>query len=151
MAGKFAVSGSAVAVLLYYADWGTVAMLLAPAHLGLASACFVFLLSYNKLAQKIAILRRAPGPLAVLVVGTLVSFLFEPIALGPEPYPLVAAVRRPTATIDQSILSQGDHVQDGRFDLSRPGFGQRNLRNRLRPRHDLFPGNAVLRLPERLA
>ena len=45
--------------------------------LGLASACFVFLLSYNKLAQKIAILRRAPGPLAVLVVGTLVSFLFE--------------------------------------------------------------------------
>jgi MFS superfamily sulfate permease-like transporter len=29
--------------------------------LGLASACFVFLLSYNKLAQKIAILRRAPG------------------------------------------------------------------------------------------
>lgn len=40
-------------------------------------------------------------------------FLFEPIALGPEPYPLVATVRRPTATIDQSILSQGDHVQDG--------------------------------------
>ncbi len=45
--------------------------------LGLASACFVFLLSYNKLAQKIALLRRAPGPLAVLVVGTLAAFLFE--------------------------------------------------------------------------
>ncbi|MCH2222644.1 MAG: SulP family inorganic anion transporter, partial [Dechloromonas sp.] len=36
-----------------------------------------FLLSYNWLAQRIAILRRAPGPLAVLVVGTLVSFLFD--------------------------------------------------------------------------
>ncbi len=45
--------------------------------LGLASACFAFLLSYNWLAQRIAILRRAPGPLAVLVVGTLVSFLFD--------------------------------------------------------------------------
>jgi len=40
-------------------------------------------------------------------------FLFEPIALGPEPYPLVAAVSRPSATRDQSLLSQGDHVQDG--------------------------------------
>ena len=45
--------------------------------LGLASACFAFLLSYNWLAQRIAILRRAPGPLVVLVVGTLVSFLFD--------------------------------------------------------------------------
>lgn len=45
--------------------------------LGLASACFIFLLSYNWLAQRIAILRRAPGPLAVLVVGTLVSYLFD--------------------------------------------------------------------------
>lgn len=45
--------------------------------LGLASACFAFLLSYNWLAQRIAVLRRAPGPLAVLVVGTLVSFLFD--------------------------------------------------------------------------
>ncbi len=48
-----------------------------PPTLALASACFVFLLSSTSLAQKIAILRRAPGPLAVLVVGTLVSFLFE--------------------------------------------------------------------------
>ncbi len=45
--------------------------------LGLASACFAFLLSYNWLAQRIVILRRAPGPLVVLVVGTLVSFLFD--------------------------------------------------------------------------
>jgi len=45
--------------------------------LGLASACFIFLLSYNWLAQRIAILRRAPGPLAVLVVGTLVSYIFD--------------------------------------------------------------------------
>ncbi|WP_295003565.1 SulP family inorganic anion transporter [uncultured Dechloromonas sp.] len=45
--------------------------------LGLASACFAFLLSYNWLAQRIAILRRAPGPLVVLIVGTLVSFLFD--------------------------------------------------------------------------
>ncbi|MGB4063545.1 MAG: SulP family inorganic anion transporter [Azonexus sp.] len=45
--------------------------------LGLASACFVFLLSYNWLAQRITFLRRAPGPLAVLLVGTLVSYLFD--------------------------------------------------------------------------
>ena len=45
--------------------------------LGLASACFIFLFSYNWLSQRIGILRRAPGPLAVLVVGTLVSYLFN--------------------------------------------------------------------------
>ncbi|NTV69991.1 MAG: STAS domain-containing protein [Azonexaceae bacterium] len=45
--------------------------------LGLASACFVFLLSYNWLAQRLSLLRRAPGPLAVLLVGTLVSYLFD--------------------------------------------------------------------------
>jgi len=45
--------------------------------LALASACFVFLLFYNRLAQYAAPLRRAPGPLVVLVVGTLVSFLFD--------------------------------------------------------------------------
>lgn len=45
--------------------------------LGLASACLVFLLSYNKLAQYVAVLRRAPGPLAVLVVGTVVSYVFD--------------------------------------------------------------------------
>lgn len=45
--------------------------------LGLAIACFVFLLSYNQLAQRLPLLRRAPGPLAVLVLGTLISFLFD--------------------------------------------------------------------------
>jgi sulfate permease, SulP family len=45
--------------------------------LALASVCFVFLLSYNRLAQRVAIMRRAPGPLAVLIIGTLVSFLFD--------------------------------------------------------------------------
>ncbi len=45
--------------------------------LGLALACFVFLISYNRLAQHIAVLRRAPGPLAVLVVGTLVAFALD--------------------------------------------------------------------------
>ena len=45
--------------------------------LALASACFAFLLSYNWLAQRISLLRRAPGPLVVLIVGTLVSFLFD--------------------------------------------------------------------------
>ncbi|WP_153132142.1 SulP family inorganic anion transporter [Dechloromonas hortensis] len=45
--------------------------------LGLASACFVFLIFYNKLAQYVGVLRRAPGPLAVLVVGTLVAYLFD--------------------------------------------------------------------------
>jgi sulfate permease, SulP family len=49
--------------------------------LALSTACFIFLLSYNWLAQRLAPLRRAPGPLAVLVVGTLVSFLFDlPVA-----------------------------------------------------------------------
>jgi SulP family sulfate permease len=48
-----------------------------PADPGLASVCFVFLLSYNRLAQRFSLLRRAPGPLVVLVVGTLVSFLFR--------------------------------------------------------------------------
>ena len=45
--------------------------------LALAGCCFVFLISYNRLAQHISILRRAPGPLAVLVVGTLVTFFFN--------------------------------------------------------------------------
>ncbi|MGE5470127.1 MAG: SulP family inorganic anion transporter [Bacteroidota bacterium] len=45
--------------------------------LALALGCFAFLLSYNRLAQRFSLLRRAPGPLAVLVVGTLVSFLFD--------------------------------------------------------------------------
>jgi len=49
--------------------------------LALSTGCFVFLLSYNWLAQRLAPLRRAPGPLVVLIVGTLVSFLFElPVA-----------------------------------------------------------------------
>ena len=45
--------------------------------LALATACFAFLLSYNRLAERFALLRRAPGPLAVLVVGTLVAFVFD--------------------------------------------------------------------------
>jgi SulP family sulfate permease len=45
--------------------------------LALATTCFIFLLSYNKIAQRFAFLRRAPGPLVVLIVGTLVSFLFN--------------------------------------------------------------------------
>ena len=43
--------------------------------LGLASACFALLLSYNGLAQRFPLLRRAPGPLVVLIAGTLLSFL----------------------------------------------------------------------------
>ncbi|RIX47651.1 MAG: STAS domain-containing protein [Rhodocyclales bacterium GT-UBC] len=45
--------------------------------LALSSCCFVFLLSYNRLAQRFALLRRAPGPLAVLVVGTLAAFALD--------------------------------------------------------------------------
>jgi len=45
--------------------------------LALSISCFIFLLSYNRLAQRFSLLRRAPGPLAVLVVGTLVAFAFE--------------------------------------------------------------------------
>ena len=45
--------------------------------LALSSACFIFLLSYNRLAQYVAVMRRAPGPLAVLIVGTLAAWLLE--------------------------------------------------------------------------
>ncbi|MBS1191334.1 MAG: sulfate anion transporter [Rhodocyclaceae bacterium] len=45
--------------------------------LALAVASMAFLLSYNRLAQRFALLRRAPGPLAVLVVGTAVTFAFD--------------------------------------------------------------------------
>ncbi|MBI2309253.1 MAG: STAS domain-containing protein [Rhodocyclales bacterium] len=45
--------------------------------LGLALASLLFLLFYNRLAQYVAVLRRAPGPLAVLVVGTLAAWLFD--------------------------------------------------------------------------
>jgi sulfate permease, SulP family len=45
--------------------------------LALASCCFIFLISYNRLAQRFALLRRAPGPLAVLVIGTLVAFALD--------------------------------------------------------------------------
>lgn len=45
--------------------------------LTLAVASLVFLLSYNRLARRFAPLRRAPGPLAVLVAGTAVCFAFD--------------------------------------------------------------------------
>ena len=41
--------------------------------LGLSVACFCFLLFYNRLAARFAPLRRAPGPLAVLVAGTVAA------------------------------------------------------------------------------
>ncbi|MDR2837588.1 MAG: sodium-independent anion transporter, partial [Azonexus sp.] len=41
--------------------------------LALALACFFFLLFYNRLAQKLKFLQRAPGPLAVLLAGTVVA------------------------------------------------------------------------------
>ena len=45
--------------------------------LGLATACLLFLFSYNRLAQRLSVLRRIPGPLAVLVLGTLAAFLLK--------------------------------------------------------------------------
>ena len=45
--------------------------------LALACLCFIFLLSYNRLAQRFPPLRRAPGPLVVLIAGTLISFIFN--------------------------------------------------------------------------
>ena len=48
-----------------------------PPTLALALACFFFLLFYNRLAQKLKVLQRAPGPLAVLLVGTLAAFLLD--------------------------------------------------------------------------
>ena len=41
----------------------------------LSSVCFLFLISYNRLAQKSALLRRAPGPLVILIFGTLIAYL----------------------------------------------------------------------------
>lgn len=49
-------------------DWPT---------LGLASASLIFLLSYNRLAQSLPLLRRAPGPLTVLVAGTLAAWALD--------------------------------------------------------------------------
>ena len=63
--------------------FGRIETLAAHAHtvdlptLALAAACFIFLLSYNRLAERLPLLRRAPGPLAVLVVGTLVAYVFD--------------------------------------------------------------------------
>ena len=49
--------------------------------LGLSLACFAFLLSYNRLAQKFKLLQRAPGPLAVLLLGTVAAFVLDlPVA-----------------------------------------------------------------------
>jgi SulP family sulfate permease len=45
--------------------------------LALAASCFIFLIFYNRLAQRFAFMRRAPGPLAVLIAGTLVAFVFD--------------------------------------------------------------------------
>jgi SulP family sulfate permease len=47
--------------------------------LALSTASLVFLLAYNRMAQtpQLAFLRKAPGPLAVLVVATAASALFE--------------------------------------------------------------------------
>jgi len=63
--------------------FGRIKTLAAHAHsmdlptLALATSCFVFLLFYNRLAQRFTFLRRAPGPLVVLIAGTLVSYLFN--------------------------------------------------------------------------
>lgn len=45
--------------------------------LGLSTACLVFLLCYNRLAQRFSLLRRAPGPLVVLVGGTVLAALLD--------------------------------------------------------------------------
>lgn len=42
-----------------------------------SSVCLLFLLGYNKLATHVALLRRLPGPLAVLIVGTLTASLLD--------------------------------------------------------------------------
>jgi len=48
-----------------------------PPTLALALACFLFLLFYNRLAQKFKLLQRAPGPLAVLLAGTAAATAFD--------------------------------------------------------------------------
>ena len=48
-----------------------------PTTLALSSASMLVLLSYNKLAEKLPLLRRAPGPLAVLVIATAATALLQ--------------------------------------------------------------------------
>ncbi|MFZ1444426.1 MAG: SulP family inorganic anion transporter [Candidatus Dechloromonas phosphoritropha] len=48
-----------------------------PPTLALATACFVFLFSYDRLTERFTLLRHAPGPLVVLIIGTLVAFVFD--------------------------------------------------------------------------
>jgi len=79
------------------------------------------------------------------------DFLSEAIALGLEPHPLVAAVHRPTATIRQGKLSQGQDVQDPRFDPGIPILGEWNLRESLPSRHFELPGTVVRLVLGRLA
>lgn len=70
--------------------FGKIETLAAHAHtmhlptVALAAASLVVLLSYNRLARHFAPLRRAPGPLAVLVLGTVVTALFDLADLGVE-------------------------------------------------------------------
>ena len=45
--------------------------------LALASACLLFLMFYNRLSDRLSLMRRVPGPLAVLIVGTLAAFVFD--------------------------------------------------------------------------
>ncbi|MEY2633816.1 MAG: hypothetical protein RIR00_2470, partial [Pseudomonadota bacterium] len=45
--------------------------------LGLALGSLLFLLGYNRLARRWPLLQKAPGPLAVLIVGTLVAALLD--------------------------------------------------------------------------
>ena len=47
-----------------------------PPTVALATASLLFLLGYNRLAVVVPLLRRAPGPLAVLVVATTATALF---------------------------------------------------------------------------
>jgi SulP family sulfate permease len=63
--------------------FGRIKMLAANIHtidlptLALAVACFIFLLLYGRLALRFSLFRRAPGPLAVLVIATLAAFFFD--------------------------------------------------------------------------
>jgi uncharacterized membrane protein YbhN (UPF0104 family) len=89
--GKAAVSGIAIAAILYFADWKEVRMLLAPARLELASAClFAILLGIIVNCWKL----RAMDPEARMGMGSLftlhlVRMLFNnilPGGIGGEAY-----------------------------------------------------------------
>jgi hypothetical protein len=71
-------------------------------------------------------------------------FLLEAVALGFQPNALLAAVGRPTATVGQGLLTQGDDVQDRGFDVGAPTLGERDFRLLVLAGHFRLQGRSFL-------